>query len=205
MGTPFPSLSVEQCSVQDVTCASRESQAGCAQAGLVLSPALIYGEKPRCSQIWAGFGGGLNPDTSLLPCFPSPPSLQFPALFPHPLHFPSPRRGFCLLPSQGLGRGGVDAAQAGGAHGPARPQKVGAGVAPRLLRKEEWKKLICLLGFKNRPWKEGGRGAAGLCHTAGARLQAPSHPLGCLCFSGSLKMLAKTKGRTISWGTWSFA
>jgi len=37
--------------------------------------------------------------------------------------------GFAAHPSQGLGRGGVGAAEAGGADGPPRPQTVGAGVA----------------------------------------------------------------------------
>lgn len=87
----------------------------------------------NCSQIWAGFGGALSADTSLLLYFPFSTITAIPCWVFHHLDFPFPLVGFA---SQGLGHGGVDAAQAGGADGPARPQKVGAAVAPGLLRKE---------------------------------------------------------------------
>lgn len=70
--------------------------------------------------------------------------------------------------------------------------------------------LICLLDFKKYLWKEGGRAARLHCPSLpqpqldhGCR--KPLHPFLRSCLSGSLKMLAKTKGRMISWGTWSFA
>lgn len=86
----------------------------------------------------AGFGGGLSPDTfPHLSTFPFLLSLQLPELFCNCLNFflSPPRGGFRYLPLQGLGHGGVGAAQAGGADGPPWPQTVGAGVA--LMAAEE--------------------------------------------------------------------
>lgn len=79
---------------------AEKAQAGCAQAGLLLSPGLIYGEKPRAHR----FGLGLGVISVLtLPCsctFPSPLPLQLAALFFHHLDLfpPFPTVGFASRP-----------------------------------------------------------------------------------------------------------
>lgn len=80
---------------------AEKAQAGCAQAGLLLSPGLIYGEKPRGRRFGLRLGAA---SVLTLPCssctFPSPLPLQLPALFFHHLDLfpPFPAVGFasCL-------------------------------------------------------------------------------------------------------------
>lgn len=158
----------------------------------------------------AAFWGCPQPPT---PSPPPPPSLRCPETCCTRSISPlCPHRGLCH--PQGLGHGGVGAAQAGRADGPPRPQAVGA--APLALpcgavsgSSASWVQQLPL-GTEREGGREGGQQlpagpTSPLCpHHGWCQPWEPLHAP-CTCFSGSLRMLGKTKGRTTSWGTWSCA
>lgn len=85
--------------MQDVTCASRESPGRLCPGRAGPEPWFNLWREATWLQIWAGFGGGLSPDTSLLLYFPSSTVIATPcSVFPSPGSPPFPAVGFASRP-----------------------------------------------------------------------------------------------------------